>query len=131
MVDFSYLLSKREGKLGSPEKPLSDLGLLGYRAYWQEIIVDLLMDGRVEANIEDLGAATAMTTNDVLHTLQNLNMLRYTSKNQHIVVLTDAVIEQRERQKAKEKIKGKRAIEGDRLIWKPPVFSAASRTWNW
>ena len=89
------------------------------------------MDGRVEANIEDLGAATAMTTNDVLHTLQNLNMLRYTSKNQHIVVLTDAVIEQRERQKAKEKIKGKRAIEGNRLIWKPPVFSAASRTWNW
>ena len=90
----------------------------------------MLMDGRVEANIEDLGAATAMTTNDVLHTLQNLNMLRY-SRNQHVVVLTDAVIEQRERQKAKEKVKGKRTIEPDRLIWKPPVFSAASRTWNW
>jgi len=130
LIDFSYLLSKREGRLGSPEKPLSDLGLLGYRAYWQEIIVDMLMDGRVEANIEDLGAATAMTTNDVLHTLQNLNMLRY-SRNQHVVVLTDAVIEQRERQKAKEKVKGKRTIEPDRLIWKPPVFSAASRTWNW
>lgn len=130
LIDFSYLLSKREGKLGSPEKPLSDLGLLGYRAYWQEILVDHLMDGRVEANIEDLGAATAMTTNDVLHTLQNLNMLRY-SKNQHVVVLTDAVIAQREAQKAKEKLKGKRSIDPDRLIWKPPVFSAASRTWNW
>jgi histone acetyltransferase HTATIP len=131
LIDFSYLLSKREGKLGSPEKPLSDLGLLGYRAYWQEILVDLLMEpGKVEANIEDLGAATAMTTNDVLHTLQNLNMLRY-SKNQHVVVLTDAVIAQRERQKAKEKLKGKRTIDPDRLIWKPPVFSAASRTWNW
>jgi histone acetyltransferase HTATIP len=124
------LLSKREGKLGSPEKPLSDLGLLGYRAYWQEIIVDLLMDGRVEANVDDLGAASAMMTNDVLHTLQNLNMLRY-NKNQHVIVLTDAVIEQRERQKAKEKLKGKRSIDPDRLIWKPPVFSAASRTWNW
>ncbi|KAH6614140.1 histone acetyltransferase ESA1 [Boeremia exigua] len=130
LIDFSYILSKREGKLGSPEKPLSDLGLLGYRAYWQEIIVDLLMDGRVEANVDDLGTATAMMTNDVLHTLQNLNMLRY-SKNQHVIVLTDAVIEQRERQKAKEKIKGKRSLDPDRLIWKPPVFSAASRTWNW
>ncbi|CAN9159243.1 unnamed protein product [Alternaria alternata] len=131
LIDFSYLLSKRENKLGSPEKPLSDLGLLGYRAYWQEILVDILMEpGRTEANIEDLGAATAMTTNDVLHTLQNLNMLRY-SKNQHVVVLTDAVIAQRERQKAKEKLKGKRSIDPDRLIWKPPVFSAASRTWNW
>jgi histone acetyltransferase HTATIP len=77
LIAFSYELSKREGKLGSPEKPLSDLGLLGYRAFWQETIVDLLMDGRVEANVEDLGAMTAMTTNDVLHTLQNLNMLRY------------------------------------------------------
>ena len=77
LIAFSYELSKREGKLGSPEKPLSDLGLLGYRAYWQETIVDLLVDGRTEANIEDLAAATAMTTNDVIHTLQNLNMLRY------------------------------------------------------
>ena len=81
-------------------------------------------------SVEDIGSALAMTTNDVLHTLQNLNMLRY-SKNQHVVVLTDAVIAQRERQKAKEKMKGKRSIDPERLIWKPPVFSAASRTWNW
>ena len=77
LIAFSYELSKREGKLGSPEKPLSDLGLLGYRAYWQETVVDILMDGRTEVNVEELGAASAMTTGDVLHTLQNLNMLRY------------------------------------------------------
>jgi histone acetyltransferase HTATIP len=77
LIAFSYELSKREGKLGSPEKPLSDLGLLGYRAYWQEVIVDMLMEeGRTEANIEDLGSTAAMTTNDVLHTLQNLNMIK-------------------------------------------------------
>lgn len=149
LIDFSYLLSKREGKLGSPEKPLSDLGLLGYRAYWQEIIVDLLMSGgnshsnsngtstpdsgamMEEANIEDIGAATAMTTNDVLHTLQNLNMLRYSGKG-HVIVLTDAVVQQRERQREKERAKGgARKIDPERLSWKPPVFSAASRTWNW
>lgn len=134
LIDFSYLLSKKEGKLGSPEKPLSDLGLLGYRAYWQETIVDLLVanrdEGRNEANIEDIGAASAMTTNDVLHTLQNLNMLRY-NRNGHVIVLTDAVLEARERQKAKEKVKGRRTIDPDKLQWKPPVFSAASRTWNW
>jgi histone acetyltransferase HTATIP len=76
LIQFSYELSKKEGKLGSPEKPLSDLGLLGYRAYWQETVVDLLMDGRSEGNIEDLANSAAMTTNDVLHTLQNLNMIR-------------------------------------------------------
>ncbi|KAL9585749.1 MAG: hypothetical protein Q9212_001331 [Teloschistes hypoglaucus] len=132
LIAFSYELSKREGKLGSPEKPLSDLGLLGYRAYWAETVVDLLTEeGRAgEASVEELGGLSAMTTGDVLHTLQNLNMLRY-SKGNHVIVLTDAVLQQKEKQKEKERIKGKRKIDPERLIWKPPVFTAGSRTWNW
>ena len=32
----------------------------------------------------------------------------------------------------KEKAKGKKHyIDADKLIWKPPVFTASSRTWNW
>ncbi|KAI4242145.1 MAG: hypothetical protein L6R40_004188 [Gallowayella cf. fulva] len=132
LIAFSYELSKREGKLGSPEKPLSDLGLLGYRAYWAETVVDLLTEeGRGgEVSVEEIGALSAMTTGDVLHTLQNLNMLRY-SKGNHVIVLTDAVLQQQNKQREKEKIKGKRRIDPERLIWKPPVFGAASRTWNW
>ena len=129
LIAFSYELSKREGKLGSPEKPLSDLGLLGYRAYWQETLVALLVD-RAEASVEELAALTAMTTGDVLHTLQNLNMLRY-NKGSHVVVLTDALVAQHDRLVAREKIKGKRRIDAERLQWKPPVFSASTRTWNW
>ncbi|KAJ7221009.1 histone acetyltransferase, MYST superfamily [Mycena haematopus] len=34
LIDFSYLLSKKERRLGSPEKPLSALGALGYKNYW-------------------------------------------------------------------------------------------------
>ena len=131
LIQFSYELSKREGKLGSPEKPLSDLGLLGYRAYWQDTIVDLLIEeGRSEITVEELGSLSAMTTADVLHTLQNLNMLRY-NKGQHVVVLSDALVEQKERQREKEKLRGKRKIDPDKLVWKPPIFLASSRTWNW
>jgi histone acetyltransferase HTATIP len=78
LISFSYELSKREGKLGSPEKPLSDLGLLGYRQYWRETLVDLLIEPNREAMSEnELAVLTSMTEKDVHETLVVFNMLRY------------------------------------------------------
>lgn len=39
LIDFSYALSKIQEKVGSPEKPLSDLGQLSFRAYWTKSIL--------------------------------------------------------------------------------------------
>lgn len=44
LIQFSYMLSNVENKVGSPEKPLSDLGLLLYRAYWTDTLVKLLVE---------------------------------------------------------------------------------------
>ncbi|RPB25868.1 histone acetyltransferase esa1 [Terfezia boudieri ATCC MYA-4762] len=127
LIEFSYTLSKREGKQGSPEKPLSDLGLLSYRAYWQETVVDALLETKGEVTVDELAQRMAMTPADVLHTLLSLNALKF-YKGQHVICLTDAVIAQKEKQKEKQRVKGKRCIFPEKLIWKPPVFMGA---WNW
>ena len=68
LIEFSYELTKREHKLGSPEKPLSDLGLLGYRAYWAETIVELLLRTEEEISIDEIANRTAIVHADILHT---------------------------------------------------------------
>lgn len=40
--DVGYLLSKVEEKIGSPERPLSDLGLISYRSYWKDVLLNYL-----------------------------------------------------------------------------------------
>ncbi|ODN83209.1 histone acetyltransferase ESA1 [Cryptococcus amylolentus CBS 6039] len=120
LIEFSYELSKVEGKLGSPEKPLSDLGLLGYRAYWQEKIVELLLDSDYEISLDEIAQRTSITHGDIMHTCQALQMIKY-YKNSHIIHLSDAVIEQHKKTMSKTR----RSINPDYLRWKPPVFSRA------
>ncbi|CAJ0832573.1 8892_t:CDS:2 [Entrophospora sp. SA101] len=81
LIEFSYLLSKGENKLGSPEKPLSELGLLSYRNYWRNILFE---DFKKHINDEDLTTLTieqlcnetSMTPNDIVATLHINNMIK-------------------------------------------------------
>jgi len=133
LIQFSYELSKIEGKLGSPEKPLSDLGLLSYRQYWTENILDILVDcneREERCSMESLASTLAMTLGDVETMLRALEILAY-HKAEHKLIVPTALIERHKAQKEKEKTKPKRLIDPARIQWKPPVFNAASRTWAW
>lgn len=55
MVCFTgYELSKLESTVGSPEKPLSDLGKLSYRSYWSWVLLEILRDFRGTLSVKDL-----------------------------------------------------------------------------
>jgi hypothetical protein len=76
LISFSYLLSLRENRLGSPEKPLSDLGLLSYRSYWKTALATALLemlDLGVNVSIQELGQRTGMTDDDVVSGLEGLD----------------------------------------------------------
>lgn len=126
LIEFSYELSKRENKLGSPEKPLSDLGLLSYRAYWAEIIVDLLLKTEEDISIEEIAQRTAFTHADVLHTCMALNMLKQ-YQGKHYLVLSDAVIAKHDKTAKKKR----RRINPEKLNWTPPVFSRQQLQFGW
>ncbi|WFD44962.1 histone acetyltransferase [Malassezia psittaci] len=126
LIEFSYVLSKRENKLGSPEKPLSDLGLLGYRAYWTETIVDLLLNTEDEISIDEIANKTCIIHADVLQTCQALNMLKQ-YQGKHYLVLSDALIEKHDRQMKKKR----RRINPDELNWRPPVFTRDQLRFGW
>ena len=78
LISFSYLLSQRENRLGSPEKPLSDLGLLSYRSYWKTALATELLKvlgASLNTSIQDLGKRTGMTDDDVVSGLEGLDAL--------------------------------------------------------
>ncbi|CDS00973.1 hypothetical protein [Sporisorium scitamineum] len=75
LIDISFLLSKKEGRTGSPEKPLSDLGLLSYRNYWTLAVFYYLRIAPDEVTMEDISRGTAMQLEDIYYVLREQDMI--------------------------------------------------------
>ncbi|OAF70099.1 hypothetical protein A3Q56_02159 [Intoshia linei] len=87
MIDFSYLLSKSEQKIGTPEKPLSDLGLLAYRKYWMCKIDEYLKEckDKKTVSIKDISCLNFIESNDIVSTLQYFGRIKYW-RGKHIIL---------------------------------------------
>lgn len=82
LIDFSYLLTKVEEKTGSPEKPLSDMGLVSYRNYWRLELCRYFLDytdgercKQDGLSIKKISDDTGMTADDVVSALEGLRAL--------------------------------------------------------
>ncbi|GCB68157.1 histone acetyltransferase KAT7 isoform X1 [Scyliorhinus torazame] len=119
LIDFSYLLSKVEEKVGSPERPLSDLGLISYRSYWKEVLLRYLhnFQGK-EISIKEISQETAVNPVDIVSTLQALQMLKYW-KGKHLVLKRQDLIDEWLAKEAK-RTNGNKTIDSSCLKWTPP-----------
>uniref|UniRef100_A0A4W5NMP1 Histone acetyltransferase n=1 Tax=Hucho hucho TaxID=62062 RepID=A0A4W5NMP1_9TELE len=119
LIDFSYLLSKVEEKVGSPERPLSDLGLISYRSYWKEVLLRYMYNFQgKEISIKEISQETAVNPVDIVSTLQSLQMLKYW-KGKHLVLKRQDLIDE---WKSKETKRGSnnKTIDPSSLKWTPP-----------
>ncbi|XP_058875129.1 histone acetyltransferase KAT6B-like isoform X1 [Acipenser ruthenus] len=124
LIDFSYLLSRREGQAGSPEKPLSDLGRLSYLAYWKSVILEYLYCHKDKhISIKGISRATGMCPHDIATTLQQLNMIDK-QDGRFVIIRREKMIEKHmEKLKANPRLN---EVDAECLRWTPLVVSNAA-----
>lgn len=115
LIAFSYELSKKEEKVGSPEKPLSDLGAISYKSYWASTLLGVLRHYPGEnVSVMDLSKLTSIISDDVLATLQLLGLLRNVNGNHVIYALPEEI----DALMIKYPVTGL-LVDPDKLYWAP------------
>ncbi|XP_043912677.1 histone acetyltransferase KAT6B isoform X3 [Protopterus annectens] len=123
LIDFSYLLSRKEGQAGSPEKPLSDLGRLSYSAYWKSVILEYMYFNREKPiSIKGISRATGMCPHDIATTLQQLNMIDRWNDKFFIIRREKLILSHMEKVKANPRMN---EVDPECLRWTPVVVSSA------
>ncbi|XP_045479752.1 LOW QUALITY PROTEIN: histone acetyltransferase KAT6B-like [Harmonia axyridis] len=124
LMEFSYLLSRREGKLGTPEQPFSDLGRISYHAYWKSVVLGYLDKHREdELTIEDISKDTGIGGQDIATALHLLGSARSGITDEKKVVLAvDGKKVDADAEKMRTN-KRKILIDPERLKWAPYVGS--------
>lgn len=133
LIDFSYLLTRVEGKTGSPEKPLSDMGLVSYRNYWRLIICQSFVKTMAAPDhkndglsIDQISKQTGLTQDDVISALEGLRALVRDPQTKTYAFRVD--IEYCRDYVAKWEAKGYVKLKPERLAWTPYVMGRGVST---
>jgi hypothetical protein len=93
LMAISYEISRREGIMGGPEKPISDLGKKGYKKFWGGEVARWLLlvketdkkKGRGMVDVERISRETWIAPEDVLMVLRDMNVAKPAGKGKGTV----------------------------------------------
>uniref|UniRef100_A0A183BWP5 histone acetyltransferase n=1 Tax=Globodera pallida TaxID=36090 RepID=A0A183BWP5_GLOPA len=129
LIEFSYLLSRRENLVGSPERPLSELGKITYHSYWLSVIYEFLYktflltpNGTSKLNqisLEDISKATGVTVADIAETLAENRLLSNKDAISSLVLEENVIRAYCERSKSKKRY----VLDETKLKWSPKVYT--------
>uniref|UniRef100_A0A0K0EEF3 Histone acetyltransferase n=1 Tax=Strongyloides stercoralis TaxID=6248 RepID=A0A0K0EEF3_STRER len=117
LIDLSYSLSKREKKIGSPEHPLSDQGLIAYRKYWKSILLCYIRQKYKEKapsiSLKELSHQSAIFIDDLVSTALSLGIIGYNKFSESYLINMSQAIDQPLKELRRKVLKEKL------LIWSP------------
>jgi histone acetyltransferase MYST1 len=116
LIAFSYELSKKEEKVGSPEKPMSDLGQQAYKPYWASTILDFLLNQSDESSLSimDISKRTSIMAEDIVFTLNMLGILKIINGVYFIAAEESLLVRLAEKYPVKEP-----RVDPSKLHWTP------------
>ena len=93
LMGVSYELSKRENRIGGPERPLSELGRKGYLKFWEARVANAILKIRNKSTVtpEEIAKQCWMLVDDVIVTLKEMGMLEARKKGAAFLLAKDRV----------------------------------------
>ncbi len=76
-MGVSYELSRRENRIGGPEKPLSELGKKGYMQFWQARVARTVLGLRTKStlSVQEVAERCWVLPEDVVGALKEMGVL--------------------------------------------------------
>ena len=118
LISFSYELSKLEQKVGTPERPLSDLGLRSYINYWSRVLLNILKERQEPISVKELSDLTMFTTEDIMTALTHLQLIQY-QKGHPVICASPHVIESH----LKKCGSPGSEVNAQKIVWSPHLES--------
>ncbi|CAF9907434.1 MAG: hypothetical protein ALECFALPRED_003327 [Alectoria fallacina] len=92
LMGVSYELSRRENRLGGPEKPLSELGRKGYMRFWEARVARAILEVKAKRTLSvgELAEACWVLPEDVVGTLKDMRVLTASKRADGAAVISKA-----------------------------------------